>query len=536
MADQAEGSNIKVVVKTPKEKKEINISQNATVKEFRQNVSEAFSADIQQVCLIFAGKILKDDDTLLQHNIKNGLTVHLVIKSKPETPTAPASTPSSQNTPQGTPQSNAPFGSGFLGGLGGLGGLENMGMGSGGLSEMQSRLQQQMMNNPEHLQQLMNNPMVEQLMSNPEVIRTMLQSNPQMRDLLERNPEINHVLNNPDLMRQTLDLARNPAAFQEVMRNHDRALSNLESLPGGFNHLQRLYRDVQEPMMNAASESINPNPFAALANQGNNSASSTNSQAGRENSEPLPNPWAPPSSRSTASTDSNASNTGNTRSGTSGGPGNIFNSPEMQSLASQITDNPQLMQNMLQAPYMQAMLQNVSSNPQLANQLLSANPMFANNPELRERMSSQLPAMLQQMQRPEMQALMTNPRAFQAMMQIQQGMQQLQTEIPGLMNPSPTSTTTTGSTATTTSSENTQGGGQAPAGNEAVGQFMANMFSQMSTGQQQQQNNQPPEERFASQLDQLASMGFINREANIQALLATFGDVNAAIDRLLQQR
>lgn len=287
-------------------------------------------------------------------------------------------------------------------------------------------------------------------------------------------------------MRQTLELARNPAAFQEVMRNHDRALSNLESLPGGFNHLQRLYRDVQEPMMNAASESINPNPFAALANQGNSNSSSTNSQAGRENSEPLPNPWAPPSSRQTASTDSNSSNTANTTQ--SGGMGNIFNSPEMQSLASQITENPQLMQNMLQAPYMQAMLQNMSSNPQLANQVLSANPMFANNPELRERMSSQLPAMLQQMQRPEMQALMTNPRAFQAMMQIQQGMQQLQNEIPGLMTPSSSTTNSTtastGSTTTTTSSTTTPGGQQTPAGNEAVGQFMANMFSQMSTGQQ----------------------------------------------------
>jgi ubiquilin len=31
-------------------------------------------------------------------------------------------------------------------------------------------------------------------------------------------------------------------------------------------------------------------------------------------------------------------------------------------------------------------------------------------------------------------------------------------------------------------------------------------------------------------------MGFINRDANIQALIATMGDVNAAIDRLLNQQ
>lgn len=38
------------------------------------------------------------------------------------------------------------------------------------------------------------------------------------------------------------------------------------------------------------------------------------------------------------------------------------------------------------------------------------------------------------MQTPEVQALMTNPRAMQALMQIQQGMAQLQAEAPGLVN------------------------------------------------------------------------------------------------------
>lgn len=50
--------------------------------------------------------------------------------------------------------------------------------------------------------------------------------------LLQRNPEISHMLNNPELLRQTMELARNPAMLQELMRSHDRALSNLESIPG----------------------------------------------------------------------------------------------------------------------------------------------------------------------------------------------------------------------------------------------------------------------------------------------------------------
>lgn len=48
------------------------------------------------------------------------------------------------------------------------------------------------------------------------------------------------------------------------------------------------------------------------------------------------------------------------------------------------------------------------------------------------------------------------------------------------------------------------------------------------------QPQRPAEEQFAAQLEQLAAMGFMNREANLQALIATFGDVNAAVERLLQ--
>ncbi len=77
------------------------------------------------------------------------------------------------------------------------------------------------------------------------------------------------MINNPTLMRETMELARNPAALQELMRNHDRALSNLESIPGGFNALQRIYRDVEEPMMDAAREQFGRNPFSALLNQNN---------------------------------------------------------------------------------------------------------------------------------------------------------------------------------------------------------------------------------------------------------------------------
>jgi hypothetical protein len=40
---------------------------------------------------------------------------------------------------------------------------------------------------------------------------------------------------------------------------------------GGYNALQRMYRDIQEPMLSAASEQFGRNPFAGLVenNSGN---------------------------------------------------------------------------------------------------------------------------------------------------------------------------------------------------------------------------------------------------------------------------
>ncbi len=49
--------------------------------QFKEKISAEFSAPLEQLCLIFAGKIMKDHETLNGHNIKDGHTVHLVIKT-----------------------------------------------------------------------------------------------------------------------------------------------------------------------------------------------------------------------------------------------------------------------------------------------------------------------------------------------------------------------------------------------------------------------------------------------------------------------
>ncbi|ELW68453.1 Ubiquilin-1 [Tupaia chinensis] len=428
-----------------------------------------------------------------------------------------SSAPNNSSSTSGSATSN-PFG---LGGLGGLAGLSSLGLNTTNFSELQSQMQRQLLSNPEMMVQIMENPFVQSMLSNPDLMRQLIMANPQMQQLIQRNPEISHMLNNPDIMRQTLELARNPAMMQEMMRNQDRALSNLESIPGGYNALRRMYTDIQEPMLSAAQEQFGGNPFASLVS---NTSSGEGSQPSRtENRDPLPNPWAPQASQSSSSssgtTNSVGSTAGSAASGTAGQstaapnlvPGvgaSMFNTPGMQSLLQQITENPQLMQNMLSAPYMRSMMQSLSQNPDLAAQ----------------------------MQNPDTLSAMSNPRAMQALLQIQQGLQTLATEAPGLI---PGFTPGLGALGSTGGSSGTSGSSAAPsentsptAGTTEPGhqQFIQQMLQALAGVNPQLQN---PEVRFQQQLEQLSAMGFLNREANLQALIATGGDINAAIERLL---
>uniref|UniRef100_A0A8C6QMH8 Ubiquilin 1 n=1 Tax=Nannospalax galili TaxID=1026970 RepID=A0A8C6QMH8_NANGA len=518
---------MKVTVKTPKEKEEFAVPENSSVQQFKEEISKRFKSHTDQLVLIFAGKILKDQDTLSQHGIHDGLTVHLVIKTqnRPQDHSAqPTNTTGSSVTNSSAPNSNptsgsassSPFG---LGGLGGLAGLSSLGLNTTNFSELQSQMQRQLLSNPEMMVQIMENPFVQSMLSNPDLMRQLIMANPQMQQLIQRNPEISHMLNNPDIMRQTLELARNPAMMQEMMRNQDRALSNLESIPGGYNALRRMYTDIQEPMLSAAQEQFGGNPFASLVSS---TSSGEGSQPSRtENRDPLPNPWAPQTSQSSTA----SSGTTNTVSGTAGStasttagqstagpnlvPGvgaSMFNTPGMQSLLQQITENPQLMQNMLSAPYMRSMMQSLSQNPDLAAQ----------------------------MQNPDTLSAMSNPRAMQALLQIQQGLQTLATEAPGLI---PGFTPGLGAAGNTGGSSGTNGSSTAPSENTSPTntepghqQFIQQMLQALAGVNPQLQN---PEVRFQQQLEQLSAMGFLNREANLQALIATGGDINAAIERLL---
>merc|ERR1719379_2434605 len=119
--------------------------------------------------------------------------------------------------------------------------------------QMMQQSQQMMAQNPEMMLQMMSSPMVQQMMSDPETVRAMVRMNPQLNQLMEQRPEIARILEDPEMLQQSMQMMRNPALMREMTRNADRALGNLDAMPGGHNALVRAHEEFADPIFAALS-------------------------------------------------------------------------------------------------------------------------------------------------------------------------------------------------------------------------------------------------------------------------------------------
>ena len=76
-------------------------------------------------------------------------------------------------------------------------------------------------------------------------------------------------------------------------------------------------------------------------------------------------------------------------------------------------------------PFFQDIMRNLAANPEMAANIIGSNPLFAGNPELQQQMRNMMPAMMQQLNSPEMMSVVGNSEAMRAIMQIQDGLQRL---------------------------------------------------------------------------------------------------------------
>lgn len=408
----------------------IECSPNITIAELKELISQKSNIPVNQQRLVYRGRVLKDPCTLNSYECQDGHAIHLVRGQ-------PQQEQQQQQIPR-QPQSDL------------FGGIDP---------------------------NIFQSPIFQNMLNNPQLIQTMMQNNPYIQQIAQNNPELAALLQDPEMIRRSIEIARNPSLAREMMRNTDRAMSNIESLPGGFDALRRLYTEVQRPLEQMTSQmnqqSTQQNPFSALFGQQRQQQStqqSTQQQSNQQrNTTPLPNPW----STGTQSQQNPFMNLFN--------QGNLGSMPLPRSGMS-INQIAQLMQN----PYIQQMMQQILSDPTTLNMLINSNPMLAQMvqqfPMLRNLLSNpQFVAQVVQMQA----ALMNRAQQFNTQQQTSstQGTTQQTTQ------PQTTQPQTTQQQTTQQSSNNQQ---QNPFFNPFMNPFMFNpqafnqmmqMFSRLSTQQ-----------------------------------------------------
>eukprot|EP00443_Scrippsiella_acuminata_P120007 CAMPEP_0115686170 /NCGR_PEP_ID=MMETSP0272-20121206/59826_1 /TAXON_ID=71861 /ORGANISM="Scrippsiella trochoidea, Strain CCMP3099" /LENGTH=386 /DNA_ID=CAMNT_0003125757 /DNA_START=1 /DNA_END=1161 /DNA_ORIENTATION=+ len=380
--------------------------------------------------------------------------------------------------------------------------------------------------------------MVQQMMSDPEMLRTMMRMNPQLNQLMEQRPEIARLLEDPEVLQQSMRMMANPSLMREMTRNADRAIGNLDAMPGGHNALVQAHQEIADPLFTALAGSAGE----AIAQ---NVASYAQQTEGLPNNEALPNPWgapgaalasAPQQARRTVTNGLSVQQLLGSGPRTSEAPAPSSDGSQlgggnpMAAMMQQMMSNPAQLQDMMgmtqqllgggmsvpgldSAPTaaetpaadtssvnpMAAMMQQMMSNPAQMQQMMnmtqqlfgSAAPTGAgtNVPAAPE--GSPMPAMMQQM--------MSNPAQMQHMMNMTQQL------LGG----------------------GSLGGGLMPeAASGPVAMQGGDAISAVPVEAQQRV-------RFAEQLSQLMAMGFTNEALCLRALAQHNGRVDAAIDTLL---
>ncbi|XP_068251457.1 ubiquilin-1-like [Nyctibius grandis] len=556
-----ESSNIiKVTVKTLKQKEQFEVAQSSTIQEFKEEVAKRFGTLPDLLVLIFAGKILKDQETLRQHGVRSGVSIHVVIRSqkKPQGGLADQGRATTLMQPASHSNSN-------LSCLGSVADQQNPGLIHPNVSELLMSSQEivaqtmenvlsEILSSSLDLNTINNNAFLlgfllgvtgvhlldlnsrdvmglvssiqeqdasmhslisestfeENIAGSTDLVRDLVMSTPHMQQLAEENPEISQILTNPQTIREILEACRSPAVMQEVIRNHDVAMNSLESIPGGYSALEQMYREIEEPILDAVQAQLVNNPFASV--DSNPPPRGARLPAHTENRRPLPNPWALQSNRASDNADdcdgqftsSSADNAFALLSSSSGAV--VPNSGEVQSMVQQLTEDLELMHN----------LESALTNPTSPAQALldSARMSSDGNSPPQDQWAEQLPP---EMESAEVSSLLRNPRALQALLQIQLGLQTLSTEVPDFI-------LSLGDSHLEDMDDLTQI-------SESEGDAIL-ASDEDEEESQMEMDEEGPQIRFKTQMEQLSAMGFQDQSANLQVLIDAEGDISAAMEIL----
>jgi ubiquilin len=423
----------------PSQEFPVDIDPSSTVAELKEQIAGNVELPAENIRLVCAGRVWDNVATIASYSPGAGSVVHCLNNPTRAAPAAAAQTltaanPMQQMMAMGMPQTdsdpNDPY------------------------AQMEARMQQQMM-------------------QNPEMMQTMMRMNPRMNRLMEERPEIARMMQDPEVIQQSMRMMQNPELMREMVRNQDRSIGNLDVMPGGHQALVNAHSEILDPLHAAMSGGNGAAGTAPVAVYDN---------AATANNEAMPNPFAPARPTPPAAA--------------APAPAAALPSPP----AGQVAGNSQPPPNP-----MQQMMQQMMSNPAMMQP-----PPMANAPP---QGTAQNP--MQQM----MQQMMSNPAAMQQAM--------------AMMNPQ-SQAQTGGANA---GGFNAGGFGGPGFGGPNFQTMLQQMNAAQGAGQQGAGAAEVPEAvlrmRFASQLVQLANMGFTDESVCLRALAQHNGRLDSVIDVLL---
>ncbi|KAK5909832.1 hypothetical protein CesoFtcFv8_003725 [Champsocephalus esox] len=492
--DRQISETIHISVKGPAESRECTMRGDCTVTQLKWSLAEGVGVPAEQLVLIHFGRVLRESELLSHFRTRDGCVSLCMIQRPQLSSAAHNCDPTSEMVQSGltaalpdpdsiTPSPTSPL---CL-----VEGLDNFGQTNSGPGFFSS-LQRQM--DPEMRHRVLGSPLVQTTLStsSPQLTRQLILSNPQIHQLVQTNPEVGDMLNNADVITQVLELIRNPDMIEDVMHDEDKALGNVQPKQENPENTNRDSGGNQKTDTKRLSQIQ-----IAASRVGTTSSGEKQPNEGERNK-------TPPVSSDCSDPLGELRADPNPQSPLTAG---------MQSLLQEITASPGLMESLLSGPYVSSLLHCLGQNPDLAAQMLLSHPLFSGSPQLQQQMRQQIPLFLQQMQSPELLSAMLNPRAMEALLHIQQGLQTLATEVPALI---PTQS---------------ESGPRVAAVTEQQQQHFVQQMLQALANTDNGVHVEDAE--FQDELEHLSSMGFGDREANLQILISTGGDLCTAIQQLL---
>ena len=198
---------MKLNIQGSSEKKfSLECENSSTVSDLKILIAEQMDCQKENLRLIYAGRILKEEESLESYKIQEGHTIHVVKTgiNKPsvsasekieETVASPAeSTFSTANPAQSIPPMTGSLFGGFPGMFGGAGEQPS--------AEEMAQMSQ-MLQNPETM-----NSVINLMTSNPELMQNLLATNPRFQAM---PPEIRQMMANPEFIRMTMAMSMNPS-------------------------------------------------------------------------------------------------------------------------------------------------------------------------------------------------------------------------------------------------------------------------------------------------------------------------------------